>query len=120
MKILIIILMLFPILLFAQNKDKSSKEVTKEQLKEAMVQISSNSVAREMMLKMILNKTNDSKEEMTKLGKIILDDPAMKSIIKRMTFENARTFDSILEPRKMMKDSTRQMKMSSYKQDPGK
>ena len=72
------------------------------------------------MLKMILDKTKDSKEEMPKLGKIILDEPTMKSIITGLNLEKAKTFDSIIEPRKMMKDSTKEMKMSGYKKDPGK
>ena len=120
MKILLIILMLFPFLLFAQNNKNDEKPVKNEQLKEAMAQISSNSDTREQMLKMILDKTKGSKEEMTKLGKIILDDPAMKSIITGLNLEKAKTFDTIIEPRKMMNDSTKQMKMSGYKQDPGK
>ena len=120
MKILITILMLFPVLLFAQNNTNDSKPVKNEQLKESMAQISSNSETREIMLKMILDKTKDSKEEMTKLGKIIMDEPAMKSIITGLSLEKAKTFDTIVEPRKMMKDTSMQMKMSGFKQEPVK
>lgn len=120
MKILLIILILVPFLLSAQTKIDDSKTLNNEQLKNAMVQISSSSLNRETMLKMILDKSKDSKEEMTGLGKIIMDNPGMNAIVTGMTLRKAKAVELILTPGKMMKDSTKKMEMSGYKKDPGK
>ena len=115
MKYLILFIVVMSLPLTAQEKKNSDKSALNIQAKEWMNKISSNSEMREEMMTMLLDKTKGNKEEMMKLGRKIMDYPEMSSVISGMMKEKKNTNNMNIEPRGMMSDSTKKMKMSGYK-----
>ncbi len=117
MKYLIIFLVITFLPLFAQNNKNNDKTALEIQTKEWMTKISSDPEMRDAMMAMILNETNGNKEEMTSLGKTIMDNPGMNSIIAGMMQRNTNSDNMTVPSRTMMGDSTssKTMKMSGYK-----
>ncbi len=101
--------------LTAQEKKNSDKSALNIHAKEWMNKISSNSEMREEMMTMLLDKAKGNKEEMTVLGRKIMDYPEMNSIISGMMKKKRNSKNMNIEPRGMMSDSTKKMKMSGYK-----
>jgi hypothetical protein len=120
MKYLILFLAIMSLSLTAQDKKNNDKTAVNNQAKEWMNKISSNFEMREEMMAMLLDKTKGNKEEMMKLGRKIMDYPEMNSIISGMMKEKKNTDNMNIEPRGMMSDSTKKMKMSGYKVIPQK
>jgi hypothetical protein len=73
-----------------------------------------------MMMAMLLDKTNGDKAEMAKLGKTIMDNPEMNSMITGMMQRKTNSGNMSIKPRGMMKDSTKKMQMSGYRENPQK
>ena len=102
--------------LFAQNKKDNDKKALEIQTKEWMTKISSNPELRLSMMTMILDEINGNKEEMTSLGKTIMDNPGMNSIIVRIMQRNTNSDNMTVPSRTMMGDSssTKIMKMPGH------
>ncbi len=120
MKYLVLFLMIMSFPLFAQGKKENDKTALDIQTKEWMTKISSDPEMRDAMMVMILNKTNGNKEEMSKLGKTIIDNPGMNSIIAGMMQRNTNSDNMTIPSRNMMGDSTKPMKMSGFQSVPYK
>lgn len=115
MKYLILFLALMSIPLIAQVKSNNDKTEINAQTKEWMTKISSDSELRSMMMAMLLDKTTGNKIEMTKLGRSIMDNPEMNSIVSSMVDQKTSINDVTPKALSMMGDSTKPMKMSGYK-----
>lgn len=117
MKYLIFFVIIISLPLFAQNK-----KALEIQTNTWMTKISSDPELRLSMITMILDESSGNKEEMLKLGKKIMDNPAMNSIIAGMMQRNTNSNNMTVPSRNMMGDSTRSraMKMSGYKSLPVK
>ncbi|MFZ0456659.1 MAG: hypothetical protein WCE54_02720 [Ignavibacteriaceae bacterium] len=116
MKHLIFFLIIMSLPLFAQDKKDNDKTALEIKTKEWMTKISSDPELRLSMMAMILDETNGNKEEMTSLGKKIMDNPGMNSIIAGMLPGKANSDNMKIPSRTMMGDSsnTRTMKMSGH------
>ena len=103
--------------LFAQDKNNNDKKILEIQAKEWMTKISSDPEMRDAMISMILEETKGNKEEMSKLGKTIIDNPGMNSIIAGMMQRNSNSDNMTVPSRTMMGDSTntKTLKMSGHK-----
>ena len=119
MRYLIFFLVIISLPLFAQNKndDKKGLEI---QAKDWMTKISSDPELRLSMLTMILDSTKGNKEEMSNLGKTILDNPEMNTILADMMQRKTNTDNMSMPSRNMMGDSVKTMKMSGYQSLPYK
>jgi hypothetical protein len=84
MKYLILFVVMISLPLFARDKKKNIKVDIKIQMTEWMAKICSDPELREEMMEMILDGTKGNKNEMTKFGITIMDNPEMKSIIADM------------------------------------
>jgi len=117
MKYFIILLVIIPMTLFAQDKKDNNKTVFNSQAKEWMTKISADPEMRDTMMTMILDEINDNKEEMSKLGKIIMDNRGMNSIIAGMMQTNTHSSNMTAPSLDMMRDTTssKTMKMSGHK-----
>ena len=102
MKHLIFFLIIMSLPLFAQNKKDNDKKALEIQTKEWMTKISSNPELRLSMMTMILDEINGNKEEMTSLGKTIMDNPGMNSIIVRIMQRNTNSDNMTVPSRTMM------------------
>ena len=116
--LLLVVVMSLP--LIAQDKNNDDKIGTNIQTKEWMTKISSDSDMRSIMMGMMLDKIKGNEEEMTKLGKTIMGNSEMNSIIVGMVQRTSNSGSILIEPRGMMGDSTKKMKMSGYKLNPDK
>ncbi len=117
MKYLILFLVIMSLPLFAQDKKENDKTAQDIQTKEWMTKISSDPEMRNIMMTMILDDTKGNKEEMSMLGKTIMDNPGMNSIISGMMQRNNNSNDMTVPSLDMMRDSTKAktMKMSGHK-----
>ena len=120
MKYVILFLVITVLPLFAQDKKENDKTALDIQTKEWMTKISSDPEMRDAMMVMILNETKRNKEEMSKLGKTIMDNPGMNSIIAGMLQRSTKSDNMTVPSRTMMGDSARPMKMSGYQSLPNK
>lgn len=111
MKYIILFLLIMSMPLIAQNKKKDTKVDVVIQATEWMAKISSNPEMRKEMIEMILDNTKGNKEEMTKFGRTMMNNPDMNSIISAMVHSDNISNQSFV----MVGDSTRTMKMSDYK-----
>jgi len=116
--LILIMIILAPFSLFAQNKVEAGSTTANDQTDFWMNKISSDSEMRVKMMDMMINKTSGSKEEMMKLVNSVLSNPGMNKMI--FAVNNAKTEDDkvTLEPRGMMNDSVKVRKMSTIKPAP--
>ena len=120
MKYLILFLVVMSLPLFAQDKKENEKTALDVQTKEWMTKISSDPEMRNAIMTMILDETEGNKEEMSKLGKTIMDNPGMNSIIAGIMQRSSNSNNMTVPSRAMMGDSTKPMKMSGYQSLPNK
>jgi len=113
MKFLILFILVISIPSFAQSK-KNNVNV-KIQTTELMAKICSDPELRESMIEMILDSSRGSKEEMTKFGKIIMDNPEMNSIIAEMVLRKKNSDNLLIQSLTVTSDSTKTMKTADYK-----
>jgi hypothetical protein len=112
MKYLILILvLLIPFTLFAQDKEDVSSTTLNDQTDVWMTKISSDSEMRGMMMAMMIEKTKGSEEEMQKLIDIIIADPEMREMITNKTVEEVNNETVSIKPRGMTADSPEMGKM---------
>ncbi len=120
MKYLILFLVIMSLPLFAQDKKENGKTDLDIQIKEWMTKISSDPEMRDAMMAMILNETKGNEKEMSRLGKTIMDNPGMNSIIAGMMQKNTNSDNMKVPSRTMIGDSVKPMKMSGYQSLPNK
>jgi hypothetical protein len=120
MKYLIFFLVIMSLSLFAQNKKNNDEKGLEIQTKDWMTKISSDPEMRLSMITMILDETKGNKEEMSNLGKTILDNPEMNTILADMMQRKTNTDNMSMPSRNMMGDSAKTMKMSGYQPLPYK
>jgi hypothetical protein len=113
MKFLILFILVISIPSFAQSK-KNNVNV-KIQTTELMAKICSDPELRESMIEMILDSSRGSKEELTKFGKIIMDNPEMNSIIAEMVLRKKNSDNLLIQSLTVTSDSTKTMKTADYK-----
>ena len=112
MKNLILLLVLFiPFSMIAQDKVDVKKVMMNDQTDQWMTKISSDSEMRGRMMAMMIDETKGNKEEMTKLVNSMMDNPDMHEIMLAMRPVNTENRNITLEPRVMMNDSLKVMKM---------
>ena len=118
--LILIIVLLAPFSLFAQNKIEARSTTVNDQTYFWMDKISSDSEMHVKMMDMMVNKTSGNKEEMMKLVNSVFSNPEMNKMI--FTINNAKTKDKYitLEPRGIMNDSVKVKKMSTIKPAPEK
>jgi hypothetical protein len=109
--LILILVLLVPFSLFAQDKDDVSSTTMNEQTDVWMTKISSDSEMRGMMMGMMIEKTKGNEEEMQKLVNIIIADPEMNELITNITFDEAVTETVSIKPRGMTVDSPEMGKM---------
>ena len=120
MKTLFLFLIFFiPASLLAQTEVDKKDVVMNDQAKEWMNKISSDSGMRSEMMDMMIEKTKDNKEEMTKLVNSITGNAELKRMIMETRSQNA-TNEYSLQPRGITGDSVKVMKMESVKPAPKK
>jgi hypothetical protein len=115
MKYLILFILVISIPSFAQSKKKNVNVNVKIQTTELMAKICSDPELRESMIEMILDSSRGSKEEMTKFGKIIMDNPEMNSIIAEMVLRKKNSDNLLIQSLTVTSDSTKTMKTADYK-----
>jgi hypothetical protein len=120
MKYLIVFLIVISFAAIAQDKKSDIKPVAGVQAQEWMTKISSDPEMRAAMFSMIIDKAKEDKNEITKLGKMVMDNPEMNSVITGMMKGKMNMGDMSIKSRGMMGDSTKAMKMSGYKTNPKK
>jgi len=117
MKNLIFMSMLFiPFFIVAQNNADVKDVKPDKQTKEWMTKISSNSEMRTAMLNMMIENTKGDKVEMTKLVDVLMKNPEMHSLMMTMRSDKSENENVSINPRIMMNDSVKVMKM--YKTTP--
>ena len=110
--LILILVLLIPFSLFAQDKDDISNPTISEQTVEWMTKISSDSEMRGKMLGMMIEKTKGNEEEMMKLVNIITADPEMNDIIMNITVEEAINENVSIQPRGTTAQSSGLSKMN--------
>lgn len=117
MKYFIMLLVIIPLALFAQDKKDNSKTALDTRAEEWMMKISSDPEMRDAMMTMILDELKGNKEEMSRLGITIMDNPGLSSVITGMMRRNINSDNMTIPHREMMRDSTsiKTMKMSEQK-----
>lgn len=115
MKNIIFISMLFiPFFIVAQNNAEVKNVEPDKQTTEWMTKISSDSEMRTAMMNMMIENTKGNKVEMTKLVDPLMKNPEMHSLMMAMRSEKSENIS--INPRIMMNDSMKVMKM--YKTTP--
>jgi hypothetical protein len=109
--LILILVLLFTVSLFAQDKDDVSSTTMNEQTDVWMTKISSDSEMREMMMGMMIEKTKGSEEEMQKLINIIIADPEMSEMITNKTVKEPDNKTVSIKPRGMTADSPKTSNM---------
>ncbi|MDR3628052.1 MAG: hypothetical protein P4L45_14510 [Ignavibacteriaceae bacterium] len=115
MKYLILFLVVISLPLLAQKKKNNVKIDVKIQMTEWMAKISSDPELREAMIEMILDNTKGNKEEMTKFGSTIMNNPEMNSIIAGMVQRETSSGNVSVQSLNMAGDSTKTMKTAANK-----
>lgn len=120
-KLILILVVLMPTLLFAQIEVNGDNAVFDDQTKEWMSKISSDSEMRGQMMKMMIEETKGNKEEMMKLVGSITGNAEMRKMIMETRSRNAHSESEYsLQPRGMDGDSVKVMKMERVKPVPKK
>jgi hypothetical protein len=115
MKYLILFILVISIPSLAQSKKNDVNANVKIQTTELMAKICSDAELREAMIEMILDSSKGSREEMTKFGKIIMDNPEMNSIIAGMVQRKTNSDNGLIQSLTVTSDSTKTMKTADYK-----
>ena len=115
MKNLMLLVMLIPFSLFAQEKVEVSKIDADAQTTIWMNKISSDSELRGQMMDMMIEKTKGSQDEMQKLVNSMVSNPGMNKLIMASHSGKAENKNNKLQMPMMMKDSVRVMKMTPTK-----
>ena len=97
--------------MIAQDKIDAKKVLMSDQTDQWMTKISSDSEMRGRMMAMMIDETKVNKEEMTRLVNSMMDNPGMHDIMLAMQPVNTENRNITLEPRGMMNDSLKVMKM---------
>jgi uncharacterized protein YwlG (UPF0340 family) len=109
--LIVLLVMLIPFVVIAQNKVDVSNSKTDRQTQEWMKKISSNSEMRSSMMGMMINETRGNKEEMTKLVSALLNDQDVRKIMLAMQPVEPVNRNISVEPKGMSNDSIKVMKM---------
>jgi uncharacterized protein YwlG (UPF0340 family) len=109
--LIVLLVMLIPFVVIAQNKVDVSNSKTDRQTQEWMKKISSNSEMRSSMMGMMINETRGNKEEMTKLVSALLNDQDVRKIMLAMQPVEPVNRNISVEPKGMSNDSLKVMKM---------
>ena len=116
MKKLFMLLVIFiPVSLIAQDKVEGNN--TSDQSKEWMIKISSDSEMRSQMTAMMIEKTKGNEAEMTKLVNSFTSNTELNKMITDKMMKKASS-DNSIQPRGMMKDSVKVIKMERVKPVP--
>ena len=113
--LILILVMLIPFSLFAQEKVEVTKAETNAQTDIWMNKISSDSQLRGQMMDMMIEKTKGSQEEMQKLVNSMVGNPGMNKLIMASHPGKTDNKNKNLQKPMMMKDSVRVMKMTPTK-----
>ena len=114
-KLLLFLVIFIPVSLIAQNKVEGDN--TSDQLKEWMIKISSDSEMRSEMMAMMIEKTQGNDAEMMKLVNSFTSNPEFNKMITDKMSKRA-SGDNSVQPRGMMKDSVKVIKMERVKPVP--
>ena len=117
---LMLIILLTPFLLLAQNKDEISTNKISSDAGFWMDKISSDSEMRIKMMDMMIAKTTGNQEEMLKLVDAVLDNPEMREMIISGNNIKTRNGDISVEPRGMTDGTVNEKEMSVIKTVPRK
>jgi len=109
--LILILVLLIPFSLFAQDKDYVNSTTINEQTDVWMTKISSDSEMRGTMMGMMIDKTQGNQEEMQKLVNIIIADPEMSKMITNKTVAEANNETVSIKPRGMTAESPGTSKM---------
>ena len=115
--LILILVMLIPFSLFAQEKVEVSKTAANANTQTDiwMNKISSDSELRGQMMVMMIEKTKGSQEEMQKLVNSMKSDPGMNKLMMASNPPKPENKNNNLQMPMMMKDSSKVMKMSPAK-----
>jgi hypothetical protein len=116
----ILLILLMPFLLLAQNKDENSATGISSEAAVWMNKISSDSEMRVKMINMMIEKTTGNKEEMLKLVDAMLTNTAMHEMIISESKTRTRDGDISVEPRGMTNGVVKEKEMSGVKTVPRK
>ncbi len=118
--LILILILLLPFSLFAQDKNEGSDTKMDEETNVWMNKISSDSEMRVKMMDMMIEKASVNKEEMMKLANSVLSNSELSQMI--ISERNAKVSRSSLQPesRGMMNDSVKHKKMTPLKPVPRK
>lgn len=111
MKNMLMMLMLIPFGLFAQNNSEVKPSGTSLTAEEWIIKIASDSELRSRMINMMIEKTQGNETEMQKLADPMMNNPEMRALIMAANSGKAENRTPLLEPRIMMKDSVKAFKM---------
>jgi hypothetical protein len=114
-KLILFFLLFIPVSLIAQNNIEGDN--TFDELKEWMIKISSDSEMRSRMMNMMIEKTKGNEAEMMKLVNSFTVDPELNKMIMDKMPKRASS-DNSLQPRGMMRDSVKVIKMERVKPVP--
>ncbi len=117
---IMLIILLTPFLLLAQNKDEISTNKISSNAGFWMDKISSDSEMRIKMMDMMIDKTTGNKEEMLKLVDAVLDNPEMREMLISENNIKSRDGDISVEPRGMTNGAVNEKEMPLIKQVPRK
>lgn len=117
---IMLLILLMPFLLLAQNKDENNITKMDGDVGLWMDKISSDSEMRIKMMDMIMEKTTGNHEEMLKLVDAVLDNPQMSEMIISENNIRTRTGDISVEPRGMTNGAVKEKEMSGIKTIPRK
>lgn len=117
---IMLLILLMPFLLLAQNKDESNSTKMNSDAGFWMDKISSDSEMRIKMMDMIIGKTTRNNKEMLKLVDAILNNTEMREMIISENNIKTRNEDISVEPRGMTNGAIKENKMSGVKTVPRK
>jgi hypothetical protein len=115
-----LLILLIPFLLLAQNKDESGTTGISNDAGIWMDKISSDSEMRVEMINMIIGKTTGNNEERLKLVDAILNNTEMREMIFSENNIKSRDGDISVEPRGMTSGVVKEKEMSGVKTVPRK
>jgi hypothetical protein len=101
--LILILVLLIPFSLFAQDKSDVNAATMNDQTDEWMTKISSDSEMRGQMMDMMIEETSGNKEEMMKLVNSMLNNAEMNKMM--LATNSGRAGNISLEPRGTMNDS---------------
>jgi len=113
--LILLLVMLIPFSLFAQEIVEVSHAAANAQADFWMNKISSNSELRSQMMDLMIEKTEGSQEEMQKLVNSMKSNPGMNKLIMVSHSGKSKNKNNNLQKPMMMKDSVRIKKMTTAK-----